>query len=344
MTASFDPGTLTMTEIIRLQTVLSQELTRRFERTVALAFTDIVESTRYFTQFGDEAGGRLQQLHFDRLSQSVAAHRGRIVDKAGDGAFIQFPSASDAAQAMVDLQQLLSKENQSRPRPHQLSVRIGLHWGPVLTDGDMVTGDSVNLCARVAATAQPGQIRLSRELLAQLEPTQRQLCRPLDSVPLKGIARTVELAELPWRDNARFPAMVMVQESGECIRLPQLDTLCFGRGEATQDAGKHDVILAMPDLMATRQISRRHFELVSRTEGYVLRSLSSQLTEVDGVVLQRDQEAPVWPGSVVRLARVMTLEFLSASPTAREAVDETMYSPSAVQTQPTAGVTVFGPA
>jgi class 3 adenylate cyclase len=342
MSAPFDPGTLTMTEIVRLQTVLSQELTRRFERTVALVFTDIVESTRYFTQFGDEAGGRLQQLHFDRLEQSIAGHHGRVIDTAGDGAFVVFPSAAGAAQAMVALQQLLSKENQSRPRPHQLSLRIGLHWGPVLTDGDTVTGDSVNLCARIAATAQPGQIRLSRELLAQLEPAQRQLCRPLESVPLKGITRTVELAELPWRDGARFPGMVMVQESGECIMLPQLDTLCFGRGEASQDATRHDIVLAIPDLMATRQISRRHFELYSRAEGYVLKSLSSQQTEVDGVVLQRDQEAPIWPGSVVRLARVMTLEFMSANPSAREGVDETMYSPSLAK--PAAGVTIFGPA
>ncbi len=34
-----------MTEIIRLQTVLSQELTRRFERTVALAFTGGLQGT-----------------------------------------------------------------------------------------------------------------------------------------------------------------------------------------------------------------------------------------------------------------------------------------------------------
>ena len=43
MTVPLDPGALTMTEIIRLQTVLSQELTRRFERTAALEFTDTVE-------------------------------------------------------------------------------------------------------------------------------------------------------------------------------------------------------------------------------------------------------------------------------------------------------------
>jgi class 3 adenylate cyclase len=341
MNTSLDPGSLTMTEIIRLQTVLSQELTRRFERTAALVFTDIVESTRYFAQFGDEAGGRLQQLHFDRLEQAVAPHRGRIVDTAGDGAFVVFDSAIDAALAMVHLQLLLSTENQTRPRAHQVNVRIGMHWGPVLTDGVVVTGDSVNLCARIAAAARPGQICLSRELSTQLDLNQRQQCRPLPSVPLKGITRPVELLDLPWRDSTRFPGQVLVHESGDCLPLPPLDTLCFGRGEATQPPGIHDVILALPDSMATRQISRRHFELYSRADGYVLKAVSNQLTEVDGVVIQRDQEWPIGPGSVVRLARVATLEFLSAGPTEREEADGTMYSPNPAK--PLAGVTVFGP-
>ena len=90
-----------MTEIIRLQTVLSQELTRRFERKAALAFTDVVDSTRYFAQFGDEAGRRLQQLHLDLLEKSIDG-AGRIVDTAGDGAFISFPSAMAAVGAMVE--------------------------------------------------------------------------------------------------------------------------------------------------------------------------------------------------------------------------------------------------
>ena len=59
MNAPLDPGSLSMTEIIRLQTVLSQELTRRFERTAALVFTDIVESTRYFAQFGIHSSRRV---------------------------------------------------------------------------------------------------------------------------------------------------------------------------------------------------------------------------------------------------------------------------------------------
>ena len=45
---------LSMTEIIRLRDLLSKALTRRFERPLALAFSDVVGSTPYFARFGDE--------------------------------------------------------------------------------------------------------------------------------------------------------------------------------------------------------------------------------------------------------------------------------------------------
>ena len=59
---------------------------------------------------------------------------------------------------MTALQNRITHENVSRPRPHQLSVRVGLHWGHVLTDGVQVTGDAVNLCARLVATARASEI------------------------------------------------------------------------------------------------------------------------------------------------------------------------------------------
>jgi class 3 adenylate cyclase len=326
MTTPFDPASLSMTEIIRLQTVLSQELTRRFERKAALAFTDVVDSTRYFAQFGDEAGRRLQQLHLDLLEKAIDGD-GRIVDTAGDGAFISFPSAMAAVGAMVTLQQRVSEENLNRPRQHQLSVRIGMHWGQVLTDGEQVTGDAVNQCARISSSAMPAQIRLSGDMFAQLAMGQRQRCRSLGHVPLRGVARDVELLELRWRDPARFPTHLAVHETGERITLPALDTLCFGRGDTQQALTTHDIIVSLPDPIASKQISRRHFELRSRPEGYILKALSTQHTEVDGTVLQSDQEIAVRPGTVVRLARVATLEFLSPAPEHEQGSDATVSAP-----------------
>src|SRR3954466_13377420 len=144
-----DFSALSMTEIIRLQNQLQQELTRRFERHVALVFSDIVGSTPYFARFGDAAGRQMQQLHLDVLSRCLPARGGRVVDTSGDGAFVTFPTVNAATDALIEFQQSISRENAGRAREHQLQVHIGIHWGAVLTDGTVVSGDSVNLCSRV---------------------------------------------------------------------------------------------------------------------------------------------------------------------------------------------------
>ncbi len=51
-----DLETLTLTEAIRLQAELSALISKKYERHVALVFSDIVGSTPYFARFGNEAG------------------------------------------------------------------------------------------------------------------------------------------------------------------------------------------------------------------------------------------------------------------------------------------------
>src|SRR5690349_17545013 len=135
---------LTLTEMIRLREQIGEEITRKFERRVALAFSDVVGSTNYFARFGDRAGRALQQRHIDMLQDELAATSGRIVDTAGDGAFLCFPTADQAIEALSKLQTKLVEWNSSRASEHHLLVRIGIHFGPALTDGTVVTGDSVN--------------------------------------------------------------------------------------------------------------------------------------------------------------------------------------------------------
>jgi class 3 adenylate cyclase len=307
----FDPATLSMTEIIRLQTLLSHELARRFEVSAALAFSDIVGSTAYFARFGDEAGRQLQQLHIDLLAQGLAEHGGRIVDTAGDGVFVCFTNAGAGAAAMAALLQRVSTENEHRARNQQLTVRIGLHWGRVLSDGEQVTGDAVNLCARVAASADPGQIRVSREFFQELDTEHRLACRRLGPMTLKGLGRDIELLSLEWQDPTLFPRSVRILETGQEIPLPREDIVSFGRLEMIEGMSANDVVLALPDATATRQISRWHFELRRRSQGYLLHALSNQPISVDGQTVDKGHDMPIRPGSVVNLAGVMTLVFMS---------------------------------
>lgn len=304
---------LGLTEIIRLQNRLSEELRRRFTRTLALCFTDIVGSTAYFARFGDEAGRRMQQRHFDLLDRALGPHGGRVVDTAGDGAFSVFPGVEPGASALVDFFRLLYEDNAGRAREDELSVRAGIHWGEVLSDGEAVSGEAVNLCSRVAQTGGAMEIRLTREAFRELPNPLKLRCLRLPPMPLKGIPGVVEVLVLGFQDRSLFPVSVRVEETSADITLPRQDTISFGRMEDGVDGvSGNDVVLRAADPAITQNISRFHFELRRKADGFVLRSLTPRPTEVDGVEIEKGGEARIKPGSVVRVARVLTLRFAGA--------------------------------
>jgi class 3 adenylate cyclase len=305
---------LTLTEMIQLQTKLGEALKRRFEKQLCLAFSDVVGSTPYFARFGDAAGRGLQQRHFDVLSQALQKHGGRVVDTAGDGAFTVFPTAEQSADAFITMVSLISAQNASYAREHQLIVRVGLHWGPALTDGAAVTGDSVNFAARVAGSGGPGEIRVSKAAYRELSTQKRLRCKGLPPAVLKGIEEPQELMLLEWRDRNMFPSRARVVETGEEIPLPAMDTITFGRLKERNGIVANDVVLTLPDPEQSKTISRWHFELRRGEAGFTLRSVTDQSTEVDGVALPKAGEAPIRLGSKVTLAKVMTLEFLGEGP------------------------------
>jgi class 3 adenylate cyclase len=306
-----DLGKLGMTEILRLQEQLQFELARRFERHMALVFSDIVGSTPYFARFGDARGHQLQRMHVDLLDNCLPAHEGRIVDVSGDGAFLAFPSASAATDAIVEFQELTCRENSTRERDHQLRVRVGVHWGPVLTDGVVISGDAANLCSRVAASADIGEIRITREVFQSLSPQHQGNCRPVGPVQLKGISRQIDLFSLDWRDHALCPTLYRVEETGDEAPLPLQDIIGFGRLAEHEGTKANDVVLALPDALQTRQISRWHFELRRFSNGILLHQISDGTTEVNGKTISKGQEAVIRPGSTIRVANVLTLSFSS---------------------------------
>ena len=324
-----DLGILGLTEIVRLQNQLQLELRRRFERTLLMAFSDIVGSTPYFARFGDAVGRQLHQRHYDLLAQATGDAEGRIVDAVGDGVFCVFSGVAAGVRGIVALQQAMARENAARAREHQLAVRIGLHWGSVLTDGALVTGDSVHVAARVARAAEPGGICLTRQVFLEFEPRLRLLCRALGTRELKGVAQPVELLELDWRDRTAFPRRVLIEETEQEIALPQKDIVSFGRLHEPDGPRANDIVLSHPDPARTRQISRWHFELRRAPEGLRLRTLSDGVTLIDGKPVQRGVDTPVRSGSRIGVAETLTLRLVGVTEIASDGdVDTTLRKPS----------------
>ncbi|MDP3273795.1 MAG: adenylate/guanylate cyclase domain-containing protein [Deltaproteobacteria bacterium] len=302
-----DLDTLTMTELVQLQARVSETLRRRFERPRALVFTDVVASTAYFARYGDIAGRSLQQLHFDWLDRVLVAGGGRVVDTSGDGAFTVFSEAERAVECVAQLLESLATVNAARASEHQLVLRVGIHYGSVLTDGVQVTGDSVNIAARVAGASAAGEVRLSRAAYLELSGRWRMRCRSVGECELKGVAQPLELLQLVWRDAVTFPTRMVVVETQETHVLPTQDTVTLGRLKELDGRAANDIVLWHPDPQASMRISRWHFELRRSPSAMHLRAVSDQLTEVDEVPVPRGTEVVVRVGSVVRIARVLTV-------------------------------------
>jgi len=74
---------------------------------------------------------------------------------------IEFPSAVDAVQHAVDVQQVMGQRNVSVPDDRRMEIRMGINIGDVIVDGDDLFGDGVNVAARLEGLADPGGICVS---------------------------------------------------------------------------------------------------------------------------------------------------------------------------------------
>ena len=112
----------------------------------AILVADIVGYSRLAR--ADEEGtlARLRALWSDLLDPKIAARRGRVVKRTGDGAVAAFPSVVDAARAALEIQRAMTGRNEGVAEDRRILLRIGLHLGDVVeeADGDLM-GDGVNI-------------------------------------------------------------------------------------------------------------------------------------------------------------------------------------------------------
>src|SRR4249920_2923159 len=92
------------------------------------------------------------------MTTLIQQHRGRVVDAPGDNLLAEFASAVDAVQGAVAIQKELQTRNAELPDHRQMQYRIGINVGDVLSEGERLYGDGVNIAARLEAIAEGGGI------------------------------------------------------------------------------------------------------------------------------------------------------------------------------------------
>ena len=86
----------------------------------------------------------------------------------------------------------------------------------------------------------------------------------------------------------------------------------IGRQRSREGRPGNDIVIRLPDDMATNRISRFQVELRWAIDGLELKSVTDQSVVVDGKTLGRNEVAPLSVGSQAQLSEVATLHFLAA--------------------------------
>ncbi len=130
----------------------------RGDRPVALLFTDLVGFSSWALKVGDDQAVELLRAVADHAEQAFAERNGRVVKNLGDGWMAVVDDSADAVAAVLALQQRLDAVDVHGHRPQ---LRTGVHLGRPRSVGGDFLGVDVNITARVAEAARPGQVLVS---------------------------------------------------------------------------------------------------------------------------------------------------------------------------------------
>jgi class 3 adenylate cyclase/ketosteroid isomerase-like protein len=128
--------------------------------TVTLLFTDIEGSTPLAERLGDLRWLALLREHNALVREQIAHHGGFEVKTIGDAFMVAFGSARRALLCAIGIQQAVARYGADHPE-HAVRVRIGLHTGEPVREGNDFYGKSVILASRIAGEASGGEILVS---------------------------------------------------------------------------------------------------------------------------------------------------------------------------------------
>jgi class 3 adenylate cyclase/tetratricopeptide (TPR) repeat protein len=177
---------------------MTQELP---EGTVTVVFTDVVGSTALTNRLGDERGRALLREVEELVRGRVEHHRGVEVKGLGDGQMVAFTSARRAVLCAVDIQKALERWRRGGERDG-LALRIGLHTGEVTREQEDLFGAAVNFAARVAASANAGEVILSEATKAVLGSASEIALDDRGEAELKGFPGQWRLFAVHWEPEA----------------------------------------------------------------------------------------------------------------------------------------------
>ena len=200
------------------------EPTREQRKVVTVLFCDLVGSTALGESTDPEALRARMRRYFEDLRVILERHGGTVEKFVGDAVMAVFgipvSHEDDALRAVR-----AAAEMQAQIAEHGLEARIGINTGEVVVGGEgetLVTGDAVNVAARLEQAAGAGEVFIGAETHSLVRDAVR--VEAVEPLALKGKAEPVDAFSLlevlaDSEGLARNPEALLVGRKRERNRL-----------------------------------------------------------------------------------------------------------------------------
>ena len=180
------------------------------------------------------------------IDPKIAAYRGHMVKKTGDGLLAEFNSVVDAMRCAVDVQRGMAERNSDVPANNRIEFRIGINVGDVIEDNGDIFGDGVNVAARLEALAEPGGICVSDDAYRQLRDKLDVVFDDAGEQNLKNIGRPVRVFRVRDRGAAASQRPVLALPDKPSIAvLPFQNLSADPEQEYFADGVVEDITMAL---------------------------------------------------------------------------------------------------
>jgi adenylate cyclase len=133
------------------------------EHECTIVFTDLVDFSDWVLEAGDDAAVKLVRRVGQAVEAPVRECGGRVVKRLGDGVMAVFGDPAEAVEAAC-------RATGAVGEIYEPGLRAGVHLGKPRSLGGDFFGVDVNVAARVAAAAGPGQVLISETVRERLDP------------------------------------------------------------------------------------------------------------------------------------------------------------------------------
>ncbi len=232
----------------------------------AIMFMDMVGYTALMQK--DEGKAReVIQRHRELVKPHVDEHGGDIIQYVGDGTFCKFDSAIEAVNAAIGIQRAIKVEG-------NITLRIGIHVGDVMVEGDEVYGDGVNVASRIEPLADPGGVCISERVYDDIRNQSELEAHLLGERVLKNVERPINIYSLILEDKKMSQTMSQnIDTNGSSIAvLPFVNMSSDPENEYFGDGLAEEIINALTKIQDLR--------VASRTSSFAFKGINKDISEI----------------------------------------------------------------